>query len=337
MFLKGKLPSNLLKEKVLDKMYTRDSSVLLGPQVGEDFAVLKTSKELLVVHSDPITGAIKNIGWYAVHIVCNDIATSGVRPKWLIPVILIPVGREDLLDEIINDISSVAKELGVIIVGGHTEFTPGLDRPIISMTAIAEADLNEVVLTKNSKPGDLIILTKGVGIEGTSIIANELEDVLSKHIGRPLIESAKRLSQMISVVKDAQIAVNTGGVHAMHDPTEGGIAMGLQELAITSRYGIEVYEEKMIFLNETLKITNALDIDPLRLMSSGSLLIVASKDKASDIVSNLKREGINASIIGSIIEDKNRVVIHRKNGSVFDLTGIIEEELWNVLEKYNRL
>jgi len=334
--IKGKLPSAIL-EKLLEKFRTDDASIILGPRVGEDFAVVKMNKNLLIVHSDPITGAIRRIGWYAVHIVCNDIATSGIRPKWLVPVILLPIGRKDLLDEIIEDISSVAKELKVSIIGGHTEFTPGLDRPIISMTAFADASMEDLILTSNSKPGDKIIMTKGVGIEGTSIIANELEDILLNYIDKSIIEEAKHFSEMISVVRDAEIAANTGGVHAMHDPTEGGIAMGLQELSFSSGYGLEVYEKDMVFFDATLKIANVLGIDPLRLISSGSLLIVADKNKANKIVLNLRENGIKASIIGRILDDKDTAIIYRKNGTIMDLHKQIKEELWDVLEKYNRI
>lgn len=334
--IKGKLPSHVLKN-VLKKFQTNDPSIVLGPSIGEDFAVIRMNKNLLVVHSDPITGATKRIGWYAVHIVCNDIATSGARPRWIVPVILLPVGRYDILNEIIEDISSVTEELGISVVGGHTEFTPGLERPIISMTAFAEASMESLILTRNSKPGDKIILTKGVAIEGTSIIAHELENILLRHISRGVIEEAKKISDMISVVRDAEVAIKFGGVHAMHDPTEGGIAMGLQELAFSSGYGLEVYEEDMIFLKPTVEIIEVLGIDPLRLISSGALLIVADKDKADEIVKGLNNEGIRASIIGEVIEDKDRRVVYRKNGGVLDLNGYIEEELWRILEKYKKL
>ena len=328
----GKLPSKLLEEYVLRLFKKKDPRVLVGPSIGEDAAIIDFGEKVLIVHSDPITGAVKRIGWYATHVVSNDIATRGAKPKWLLPVLIIPVGKVEYLKEIVKDIAKASEEIGATVIGGHTEFTPGISRPIISMTAIGEA--SKYVTTSMCKPGDKVILTKGVAIEGTSIIANELEKVLLKTLPKYIVERAKSLVNEISVIKEALIATRAGGVHAMHDPTEGGVACGLQELAIASKLGVVAYEDKMIVREETEKVLSFVGADPLKILSSGSLLIVADSSKASNIVNTLIENGIKASIIGEMQEDKNSRYIIRKSGEVMNLNKHIEEEIWRVLKRY---
>ncbi len=218
--IEGKLPPDLL-ERYLSILRKHDPRVIVGAQIGEDAALIDMGDRLLVVHSDPITGAITRIGWYVVHIVANDVATRGAKPRWFLPVVMLPLDWEDRAGEVFRDMREAIDEIGAYIVGGHTEFTPGLNRPIISMTALGEVEKTKYVMTKNCRPGDDIILTKGVAIEGTSIIANELYDYLKENIDEDILQRARALSKQISVVKEALIAVKSGEVHAMHDPTEG--------------------------------------------------------------------------------------------------------------------
>lgn len=329
----GKLPPHLLEEFILETVRRPDPRVLVGPSIGEDAAIIDFGEKVLVVHSDPITGAVENIGWYAVHIACNDVATRGARPRWLLPVMLIPKGGIELARKIAVDMRKAAEEVDATIVGGHTEFTLGLNRPIISMTAIGEADKDKYVCTSKCKPGDLVILTKGVAIEGTAIIASELENVLEKRIPREIIERAKGFLRKISVVKDALTAMTVGGVHAMHDPTEGGIAGGLQELALASGLGIIAYEKDMLIAEETERILLAVKADPLRTISSGSLLIVAEPSYAFRIIEELKRNGIPAGIIGRMLPSPEERLIIRKSGAKMDLSEHIEDDLWRVLRE----
>jgi len=330
----GKLPPQLLKQLVLEVVSRKDPRVLVGPSIGEDAAIIDFGDRVLVVHSDPITGAVKNIGWYAVHVACNDIATRGARPQWLLPVVLLPIGEVEAAKQVAKDIRRAADEVGAVVVGGHTEFAPGLNRPIVSMTAIGEAPKNGYVTTSMCRPGDKVILTKGVAIEGTAIIAAELEHELKGRIPQETLESAKSFTRYLSVVKDALTAVEAGGVHAMHDPTEGGVAGGLQELAIASQLGIIAYEEKMIIRKETQILLSTVGADPLKTISSGSLLIAAEPNAAPKIVEKLNQVGIPASIIGEIIEDSEKRYIVRKDGSKMSLHGYIADDLWKTLSQH---
>src|SRR3990170_3440704 len=309
----GKLDPDTLKQLIFSHLGSPDSRVLLGPSIGEDATVIDFGNKALVIHSDPITGAVENIGWHAVNVCANDIATRGVRPLWILTVLLLPEGvNADKLKRITVQIDEAAKELGVAVVGGHSEVTSGIDRPILITTALGETPKEKFVRTSGAQVGDSIIVTKGAAIEGTSILSNELESFLQTKIDKETIIRAKRFIKKISVVKEALTAVEVGGVHAMHDATEGGIAVGLQEIAWASNVGVTAHEEKMIVSPETQAICKALGVDPLRTISSGTLIISAERKGAEKIVERLKQKGISASIVGKILaKDKGAFIIRK--------------------------
>jgi len=329
----GKLSPEMLKKIVFANVGAEDPRVVVGPKVGEDAAVIDFGDKYLVTHVDPITGAIKNIGWLSVNVIANDIATRGVRPRWMLVAMLLPQDMElDEIRRIMEQINEAAKEIGMAIVGGHTEFTSGISRPILVTAAFGETEDKKVINTGGAKVGDSIIVTKGAAIEGTAILSNELEDVLREKVDEDIIKSAKKFFKMISVVKEALTAVEVGGVHAMHDVTEGGVATGLQELAYASKVGINVDEEKIPVYAETRAICEALRIDPLKIIGSGMLIISAEAKSAEEIVKTLKGAGIQATIIGKVVKEEEGAYISRKDGSKLDLTKPIEEELWRYIQ-----
>jgi len=330
----GKLEPQLLKQLVFNRLGAPDARVLLAPNIGEDATVIDFGNRALVVHSDPITGAVENVGWLAVNVCTNDIATRGIRPLWILTVLLLPENSTlTQLKSITTQIDKAAKQLGMAVVGGHSEVTVGINRPIVITTAFGESLNKRFIRTSGAKVGDSIIVTKGAAIEGTAILAYECADFLEDKIGRKMLVKAKQFIKMTSVVKDALTAVEAGEVHAMHDATEGGIAGGLQEIAWASNAGIVAYEEKTPIYRETAAICNTLGIDPLRTISSGTLIISARSEDADKIVTTLKREGIRASVVGSIVKGKQNAYIVRKDGTKVNLTKPVKEELWIPLKK----
>ena len=331
----GKLHPALLRQIVLSRLGTDDPRVLLGPHIGEDASVIDFGQKALVVHSDPITGAVENLGWLAVNVCANDIATRGVRPLWMLIVILLPENTTAAqLKSLTAQIDEASKKLGVAVVGGHSEITPSVKQPVVITTAIGEARKGKFLRTSGAKAGDHIIVTKGAAIEGTAILASELTKQLQDKINTKTLERAKQFIRKTSVVEDALTAVGTGGVHAMHDATEGGIAGGLQEIAWASNIGLIVHEKKILISKETEAICNALNIDPLRTISSGALIISAAPKSASRIVKALEEKGIKASIIGKTINRKSGAHIIRKDGTKLDLSTPVKEELWRALKEH---
>jgi hydrogenase maturation factor len=330
---RGKIPPAVLRKIVLSRLGTDDPRVLLGPHVGEDASIIDLNQKVLVVHSDPITGAVENLGWLAVNVCANDIATRGVRPLWLLIVILLPENTTAAqLKSLTTQIDEAAKKLRVAVVGGHSEITPSIKQPIVITTAIGEASKSRFLRTSGAKTGDRIIVTKGAAIEGTAILASQLTKQLQEKIQAELLEKAKQFIRETSVVEDALTAVEAGNVHAMHDATEGGIAGGLQEITWASNIGLIAYEKKIPISKETEAICNALNIDPLRTISSGALIISAEPKSAARILKALQEKGIEASIIGKTMNRKNGAFIVRKDGTKLDLSIPMTEELWRALK-----
>jgi len=330
----GKLQPALLKQIVLSHLGIDDPRVLLGPHVGEDASVIDFGQKALVVHSDPITGAVENLGWLAVNVCANDIATRGVRPLWLLIVILLPKNATSgQLKSLTAQIDEAAKKLGVAVVGGHSEITSSIKRPVVITTAIGETLKGRFVRTSGAQAGDQIIVTKGAAIEGTAILATELAEQLQDKIAAKTLEDAKQFIKMTSVVEDALTAVEAGEVHAMHDATEGGIAGGLQEIAWASNVGLVAHERKILISKETEAICKALHIDPLKTISSGALIISAEPKSAGKIATSLEKKGIRSSIIGKVTGRKEGAYILRKDGTKLDLSKPVKEELWKALER----
>ena len=289
------------------------SGVVLGPRYGEDAAVIETSGKYLVAKTDPITFTADRIGWYAVNINANDLATVGARPRWFLATFLFPEGRttEAQVEKAYGETLRACRALGITLAGGHTEITVGLDRPIVVGQMLGEVEPDKLVRKENQRPGDLVILTKGVAIEGTTILAREKSKLLKGRIAAKHLRQARQLLSKpgISVLRDAQVALDHGEVRAMHDPTEGGVLTGLVELARAGRVGLRVWKEKIPVLPETQMLARVLDFDPLSLLASGSLLITAERSSAPRIVSALHRRRIAACIIGEVRRPKDGIKI----------------------------
>ncbi|HSR30764.1 MAG TPA: AIR synthase family protein [Anaerolineae bacterium] len=301
----GKLPMDLV-QMLLERYRGRDPRLVVGPSVGEDATVLDMGERYLVVKSDPITFATDEIGWYVVHVNANDIATMGAVPKWLLLTLLLPERQTDraMVDDIFSQVSQACASLGIVLCGGHTEVTYGLDRPIAVGLMLGEVSRENLVRTADVQIGDDVLLTKGIAIEGTAVLAREMEERLEADLGAGFVARAKGFLKDpgISVIRDAEIVCQAGQPHAMHDPTEGGLATGLWELAHASGKGIVVDLTRVHVFPETTAVCQALELDPLGLIASGALLVTAAPGESGTMIDSLKREGIGVSIIGTVIE-----------------------------------
>ena len=332
--LPGKVPTQVLQEIVFKRLGTKRDDVVLGPSIGEDAAIVRAGKEVLVMAADPITGAEEWLGWLAVNVSANDVATCGVQPRWFTPCMLLPEGsKEELVDKICSQMDKAAHRLNVAIIGGHCEITPNLEHPIVNGCSVGVAEDGKYVTSSGAKIGNKIVMTKGTGIEGTAILASDRRQELLEAFDENFVKKAENLFEKISVVNDAIVAFKTGGVSAMHDPTEGGVAGGLHELADAANVGFQVYEERILILEETRKICSHFEIDPLQLISSGSLLIVAEEEKTEEIVSKLSQNGIHTSIIGEMIKPNLGRKMVTRTGEQIELARPSSDHLWIALAK----
>ena len=287
----GKLPPDLLA-RILEKAPVNDPRLILGPGIGLDCAVLELGDTCLVFKSDPITFASAEIGWYAVQVNANDIATTGAVPRWFMVTTLLPEGNTtpEMVESISEQVFAACRALGISVIGGHTEITHGLDRPIIAGTMIGEVQRDKLITPQGASPGDRILLTKGVPIEGTAILGREFSSQLRSVLSADEIQTAADYlyTPGISVVRDAQVAVGAGVVTAMHDPTEGGLAGALWEMAEACGHSFSIDPEAVIIPPIALKICRALEIDPLWTIASGALLLTAPKRYAPAICAALE-------------------------------------------------
>ena len=334
-FPTGKVPSDILRRVVFERLGVPCDRLLQGPHVGEDAAVIDLGDRVLVVATDPITGAIGNVGWLAVHINANDVASTGARPLWFLCVTLLPEGAgEELLEGIMEQMHAACIEVGVSLVGGHTETTPGLDRPILIGFMMGEAEKDRYVTTGGAVPGDAIILTKGAGIEGTAVLAEDLERYLRGRVDEDILQSAQKMINRISVVPEAMKAVEIGGVHSLHDPTEGGLLNGIWEMAEASGVGAEIWEESVPVAEETKIVCEALEVDPLKLMGSGALMIVVEPERAGEMVEALQEMGVEVSVIGEVKTLEYGRTLLKKDGISVPIDAVDQDEVYRILEKY---
>ena len=314
----GKLGSELLT-RLLGRYVRPGPGVVVGPGIGIDAAVIEVGPGYLLAKSDPITFATDQIGLYALHVNANDIAVMGGRPKWFLATLLLPGGKVSEADAeaIFSQIAEACDQLGVSLCGGHTEVTTGLDRPIVVGTMLGQVERDRLITAAGARVHDKILLTKGAAIEATSILAREKASVLKDRVSKALLERAGEflLEPGISVIRDAAVTVAAGEVHAMHDPTEGGLAAALHEIAIASNVGIEVHHDAIQVREETRELCAIFGLDPLGAIASGALLAAVAPNDADSILDALAADGIDARVIGEVVPPARGVTITDRNGS----------------------
>lgn len=304
----GKIPETVLKRSILKKIKVKRPEVIVHAGVGEDCAVLGPTEDAIVLSTDPITGTSKDIGKLAFHITANDIASSGAElVGMLVTVIFPPESSEEELQMIMEELTVLAEKYEVEILGGHTEVSAAVNQTLISVTGVGKAAKGKIVTTGGLRAGQELVVTKWIGLEGSSILAKEKEEILQRQLPNEIIETAKRFDEKLSVVPDSKVAMEIG-VSAMHDVTEGGIFGALWEMAAASGVGLTVDLKKIPIRQETVEICEVFDINPYMLISSGSLLI--GTNYGYQLVQELERAGIHAAVIGYATEGNDRIVVN---------------------------
>lgn len=305
----GKVPESVLKRSILKQIHTKRKEVLLGAAVGEDCAAVELGEdEIFVLSTDPITGTAEDIGSLAITVTLNDLASAGAKPLGVMLTVLLP---EEITEQDIRQMVRQAEEAcsraDVQIMGGHTEVTTAVTRPVITVTGVGKAKKGTLISTAGAKAGMDIVVTKWVGLEGTSILAKEKKAELLTRFSEYFILQAQNFDKMISVLPEASAAVKSG-VSAMHDVTEGGIFGALWEMAESSGVGLEIELKKIPLKQETVEICEFFDINPYELISSGAMLMAAND--GNQLVLDLKKAGIPACVIGKATDGNDRVLLN---------------------------
>ena len=310
----GKLDPDFLAS-LLAENEIEDDRVVIRPGVGRDVCAIRQGDGYLVAKTDPITFATDRIGWYVVHVNANDVATVGARPSWFLVTVLLPEKDTDeaLVSEIWDDLRHALTGIDCELCGGHTEVTVGLDRPILVGHMIAEVNADRLVNKERTRAGDRILLTKGAPVEGTAVLALEKGELLADSFSEEEVERARGFLEDpgISVLKEAMAACDAGDVHAMHDPTEGGVATGLWELAKAADLGMLVKAERIPLLEPGASFCVELGLDPLGTISSGTLLICVAPEDAESVSAAVRSCGVECRDVGEMLPDEEGIMLER--------------------------
>lgn len=326
----GKLDNELLKSIVIDKIKFKRDEVLVRPGIGEDCAVIDYGEYECVLSTDPITAAIEKIGSLAVHISCNDVASNGVEPLGLLLTVLLPEGTtEKDIEKLMAQAAEAAEELKVEIIGGHTEITTAVNQPVIVSTAVGRG--HKESYEDKMKPGDSIYITKMAGLEGTGIMATDKRAELEKILTDEELEQAEKMLEMVSVVPEGVLAGSIGTT-AMHDITEGGVLGAVWEMCRISGTGAEIIKEGIPVSPVTEKICSAFGIDPLRLISSGSMMMMVAGENTEKMEKAMSDAGIKLTKIGIVTDiEQGLTLISNKGKEEIEPPG--SDEIYSFMGK----
>jgi hydrogenase expression/formation protein HypE len=301
----GKIPSHLLG-RLIERYVTLDSSVLIGPGIGRDAAAIDFGQSTLVVKTDPITFATENAPHFLVNVNANDLACLGATPRWLTVTALLPEGKatEATVELQFRELADACDQFGILLIGGHTEITDSVNRPILVGHLLGTVGKDRLVRPGGARPGDKLLLTKALAIEGTALLSREMAEPLSAQLGSDLVFRAQDLLRNpgMSIVADAQAMLSVEGVTGLHDPTEGGLAMGVRELVTASGCGAHISFDRVPVLPETKLIALQMGIDPAGMLASGSLLAAVQRDAAPAVINACREAGIDVTPIGVVTE-----------------------------------
>ncbi|MBM7562324.1 AIR synthase family protein [Fusibacter tunisiensis] len=300
----GKLTNETLGRVVLNHIDQVRDDILVRPAVGEDCAAIEFGDLACVITTDPITGSNSNLGNLAVNVCVNDIASSGAVPAGLMLTVLCPEDtKTEAIEAILQDANRAASEIGVEIIGGHTELTSAVNRIIVSATAIGKVEKDKLIQTKGAVPGDYLYMTKVAGLEGTAIIASDKRQALLEVLSNKELSTAQEFFEQVSVLKEGLIGADIG-VSAMHDATEGGVLGAIHELCTAGNVGCRLKSEKIKIHPVTQKICDHFHIDPLKLIASGSMIMAVNPERAGDLERAFKEAEVSFSKVGTITKEK---------------------------------
>jgi hydrogenase maturation factor len=332
----GKLPSALLRTLLVRYAASPDSRLAVGPGLGLDAAAIDVGDRYVIATTDPITFVTGEIGSYALAINANDVAVMGAVPRWFLATLLLPSQGTTprAVSQVFSEISRACRAINVSLCGGHTEITDAVTRPVVVGCLLGECPKNRLVTSAGARVGDAVLLTKGIPIEAVSILAREQYAELRRRYPARFVARCRRYFRNpgVSVVRDAQLAHAAGGVHAMHDPTEGGLSAALYELAEAARVGLRIDEQAIPILPEGRRLCDDFGLHPLGAIASGALLICADPTRASAIIRRLAHAGIMAARIGTVVPARAGVRMVTRDGRVRPVPRFAVDEIIRVIE-----
>jgi hydrogenase expression/formation protein HypE len=303
----GKLPQQLLAE-LLSASPDLPPEVRLGSRIGEDASGIDVQDGTLVVAADPITLTTSDAARLSVLVNANDVAVCGARPRWFLAVVLVPPGTsEGSVRDLFSRLHAALADVGAALVGGHTEVTPAVAQPIVLGTMLGITERGAIVETAGLAPGDLLLQVRPVPIEGAAVLANEAAERLSGLDAETLAQARLALDDPgISVVEPALLATRLGA-SALHDPTEGGLLMGLHEMAVAGDVGLRVDPDAVLWFEPGVAVCTALGGDPWSTLASGTLLAAFPEAAVADATSAFDEAGHAVAVLASVERGRGMV------------------------------
>lgn len=312
----GKIPNEILETIIISNIDCKREEVLVGSGIGEDNSILDLGGDLCVLSTDPITGTSKGLGALAVNVSINDVASSGGDPIGVLLTILLPVESTLAdLEEIMVEAGKAARDLNVEIIGGHTEVTDSVNRPVITSTVVGRLKKENMPNKTKIEVGHKIIVSKKIGIEGTAIILGEKLEELRSFLSPEDLSRKNEFERQISVLREGKICGNLGANY-LHDITEGGVLGAVWEGAKATGRNIKIDTSLIPIDDLTIRICKYYKIDPLKLISSGSMLIVASEDDYWEMKKALRDSDTDITIIGQVVEGREGIVLDENDNLI---------------------
>lgn len=325
----GKLKESILKRSVLKQLNKGQENILVGPAVGIDYGAIDVKEqEVVVLSTDPVTMPVEGTGRLAVLAAANNVAVSGATPVGAVVHLLLPTSyNEETLRALMKDLNHACEECNISIINGHTEVTRAVKEALVTVTVVGTVAKEKLIHNEKMQAGMDLIISKWIGLEGTAILAMEKQEELRERFPQPFLDKAKAFSDAMSVLEEARVATNSG-VCAMHDVSEGGVFGALWELAQCGNVGLEVDLKKIPIRQETIEICEFFDINPYKMLSGGSLLMVA--EDGNQVVRELEKQGIYATVIGKITDDNDRVLFNGEERRFLEVSQT--DELYKLLK-----
>lgn len=325
----GKLSTTHLTS-LLDRFKgAKRPEVILAGKPGEDCSYVKIGATTLVLSTDPVTAAESDLGTIAFHINMNDIATSGAEGIGLLVTVLLPPGTEfSVVETAMSELHELCLSHDIAILGGHTEVTDSVTRPVLSVTAVGSMPAGQEIFSFGLKAGDALIVSKSLGIEGTLILADLFPDTARQVLTKDELTQIGRLREQLSVIPEGRTGRRLQ-VHSMHDITEGGVLGAVSEVAQGSGLGCILNEAAFPFSSATKKLSQALELDPNRLISSGSMLFAT--DEPARLIAALREGGIASAVIGQVTREKELLLL-KQSGEAVPVEPGTRDEIYRVFE-----
>ncbi|MFO7826375.1 MAG: AIR synthase family protein [Cyclobacterium sp.] len=321
----GKIDESLLEDFIASRCGAYREEVLVKPGFGRDVSLVELpGQQVMALTSDPLslipTLGLQESAWLSVQLMANDMATTGFAPQYGQFVLNLPAGfSRDDFKIYWEHIHHYCQNIGMAITGGHTGFVEGQNSTIAGGgTFISILPKDQALTANQARPGDVLLVTKTAALSSSAILAMSFPKTIKDKLGNETYQKACASFYNTSSLEEALAAAGSPGekvVTAMHDVTEGGISGAIYELAAASGCGVRLEKDKVPVGPVQQAICNLFDLDPMRCIGAGSMIISCDKSRVRLIQDRIRAKGIRCTVVGELTENSGGMVLLEDDGS----------------------